>query len=229
MAANYIPATDAGLDSWGANFASLITAAPATYGLDAVAALAIQNAQDTYHAAFLVGGSTNRVPNNPTTYSPTTVAAKDAAKIAARSLFRAYASQIRLNPGVTNGDKIALGLNLPNNVPSPIPAPTSFPLLTFLSGTALAHQFSYKDSDTPVGKAKAPGAVQMQLYGNTSPTVVTDPAALLLHDVVTKSPFLVLWDSSDGGKIAYYAARWVTRRGLVGPWSAITAQTVLPA
>lgn len=232
MSASYIPAQDAGLDTWSQNFAALITAAPATYGLDATAALAIQTAVDAYHDAYLLGGLTappNPVPVNPSTRTPVTVAAKDSAKFAMRALARTYAAQIRLNPGVSNADKLALGLNLPNNSPSPIPTPTSFPMLTFLLAGPLTHQFSYKDSDTPVGKLKPTGAIQGLLFAMTSTTPVVDPTLLPFKQAFTKSPFLVQWDSADAGELAYYAAYWQTRRGLVGPWSAIQSVTVVAA
>lgn len=228
MALPYIPTTDSGLDAWAANFSSLITAAPATYGLDSVDAAAIQTAYDTYHAAYLLGGTAppNRTPVNPSTRTPVTVAAKDSAKIAGRILWRTYASQIRINPGVTDADKIALGLNLPSSGGTPIPAPTSFPLLSFVSGGVLTHVFSYKDSDIPTGKAKAPGAVQMQLMAKVADTPSTGPDAWPLKLLVTKSPFIVEWESGDAGKVATYAARWATRRGLVGPWSALSSFTI---
>lgn len=222
MATPYVPPKDADFLTWAENFADLITASPATYGLDSVAAAAIQLAVDDYSAAYALAV-------NPATRTPVTVANKDSARIVANGITRTYAAQIRINPGVTNGDKLALGLNLPNNSPSPIPAPTSFPLLTFLSAGPLTHQFSYKDSDTPVGKAKAPGAVQMYLYAQAATTVGTDPDTFLLKQPVTKSPFLVEWGPGDAGKIATYAARWVTRRGLMGPWSSLSNFTIVAA
>ncbi len=229
MAASYIPSTDTGLDGWATNFASLITASPATYGLDATAAAAIQTARDTYHDAYLLAGTAppHRTPVNPSTRTPVTVAAKDSAKIAGRILWRSYAAQIRVNPGVADADKLALGLNLPSSGGTPVPAPTSFPLLSFVSGAPLTHVFSYKDSDVPTGKAKAPGAVQMQLAALVAvgPSINPDTWPLILTP--TKSPFQVLWSSGDGGKVATYAARWATRRGLVGPWSALSNFTIL--
>jgi len=220
MAASYIPPTDAGFVDWITNFSDLITLAPATYGLDATAALAIQGEADAFNAAYTLAV-------NPGTRTPVTVAAKDSARVSANGVVRTYAAQIRINPGVTNEDKIDLGLNLPNNAGSPIPAPTTFPMLTFLSGAPLTHQWSYKDSGTPTVKAKAAGAVQMILYASASATPIVDPLLLTWKQVVTKSPFLVEWDSADVGKMAYYAARWVTRRGLLSPWSAISSATVV--
>ena len=229
MAGSYIPSTDSGLDAWAANFATLITAAPPTYGLDALAAAAIQAAYDTYHAAYVLGGTAppHRTPVTPASRTPVTVAAKDSAKIAGRILWRSYAAQIRVNPGVTDADKLALGLNLPSSGGTPVPIPTSFPLLTFLSGSPLTHLFSYKDSDVPTGKAKAPGAIQMQLAALVAVSAGTDPDTWPVKQYPTKSPFQVAWDSGDAGKVATYAARWATRTGLVGPWSALSHFTIV--
>ena len=60
----------------------------------------------------------------------------------------------------------------------------------------------------------------------TSATIVTDPASLPFIGIQTKNPVAVNFSSADVGKTAYYAGRWVTRRGLVGPWSAIINFTV---
>ena len=227
MAVSYIPVTDSGLNEWGDNFATLITADPTRYGLDSVAAAAIQSAQDTYAAAFALGGSIGRVPVNPSARSPVTVAAKDAAKLAARSLFRTYSAQIRINPGVSNDDKIALGLNLPNNSPSPIPAPVSWPVLSVLSGGPLSFVVKYHDSIIGVGKAKAAGAMQGQLVATPSATPILAPDDQPIPFLLTKVPTQITFDSSAGGKVCYMWARWVTRRGLVGPWSDGITATVM--
>jgi hypothetical protein len=218
VAVSYIPTTDSGLDDWSANFATLITGDPGLYGLDALAAAAIQDAYDVYHAAYLLGGSINRVPVNPSTRTPVTVAAKDAAKVAGRTLWRTYAAQIRLNPGVTNEDKIALGLNLPNNSPSNIPAPTSWPILQVMK---------YQDSTLGFGKAKAPGALYAQLVATPSAMVITSPDDQPIPFLLTKVPTQIVFDSGAAGKVAYMWARWVTRRGLVGPWSDGITATIM--
>ena len=150
-AAPYIPARDSTLDSWADNFQTLIAASPATYGLAAPDAVAITNAFTTWHAAYLLGGSTGSppVPINPSTFTSVTVAAKNSAKFAMIIILRSYAAQIRLNPGVTNSDKIALGLNLPNNTPSPIPVPLTFPLLSIVSAGPGTQIIRYADSPPP--------------------------------------------------------------------------------
>lgn len=229
MSAPYIPPTTSGFDTWGANFSALITADPTRYGLDSLAAASIQSAYDLFHVQYLLAGTTmpHNVPVNPSTRTPVTVAAMRTQLGASRAIYRTYASQIRINPGVTNDDKVALGLNLPNTSPTPVPQPVSYPLLSFLSAGPLTHTFSYKDSDTPDGKAKPQGVVQMQLVGEATETVVVDPDTLPPLTPQTKSPFMITWFPGDGSKTAYYASRWVTRRGLVGPWSPIAAALIL--
>jgi hypothetical protein len=232
MAAPYIPPQDAGLDTWATNFATLITASPATYGLTPTDAAAIQSARDTYHAAYLLGGLTappHPVPVNPSTRTPITVAAKDAAKLASRALWRTYAAQIRLNPGVSNSDKLALGLNLPNNSPTPIPAPITWPLMSFVSAGPLTQVWTYVDSMAGVGKAKPPGAVQLQLFASAGTAPVVDPTLLSLFSVETKSPLQIDLPPADAGKLLSVSGRWVTRRGLTGPYGPIQTAYVVGA
>jgi len=103
MSVAYIPPKDADLALWADNFADLITAAPATYGLVAGDALTIQTANDIFQADYLLAV-------NPGTRTSVTIAQKNSTKLAFVILARTYASQIRINPGVSNADKILLGL-----------------------------------------------------------------------------------------------------------------------
>lgn len=220
MAIPYIPAADGPFDTWADNFQDLIDAAPATYGLSGGDATAITNAYTAWHAAYLAAV-------NPSTRTPVTVSAKDAARFVAEQLFRVYASQIRVNPGVLPEDKIALGLNLPNDSPSPISAPATWPLLSFLSAGPLSHRFSYKDSSDPEGKFKPYGVVHLALSAKLAAAPSTDPDGWPVVRYVTKSPFVIGWSAPDAGMIASYAGRWVNRNGLVGPWSDIVSHIVL--
>lgn len=225
----YIPTTDQGLDSWATNFASKITLSPATYGLVPGDAATIQGARDTYHAAYLLGGSAGipPAPVNPATFTRVTVAAKNSAKFAGVAIFRAYAAQIRINPGVANSDKIDLQLNLPNNAPSPIPAPSTFPVLTIVASAQGLMQLRYADNTTPARRAKPFGALQMELWRGIDATAVLPVTSTTLVALVTKQPYVSVFSvPADAGKRATFYARWVTRRGLTGPWSAAIDQVI---
>jgi hypothetical protein len=230
MAAPYIPARDVDLVVWADNFAALITAAPATYGLSPTDASTIQASVDAWDAAYTLAV-------NPATRTPTTVAAKNTAKNAMVPILRTYASQIRINPGVMDSDKIALGLNLPNNSPSPIPAPATQAVLTITSATPLRHTLKFRDElASPTSRAKAPNSIGCEIWRGVSTIGLTDPGACTFYGMAVKVPFYSDFDPADAGKIATYFARWANRAGsagnniaLTGPWSNALSQTIVGA
>lgn len=211
----YIPTKDTDLDNWLANFSTLITASPGTYGLITADALAIAAAVTNWSAAYTAA-------INPPTRTPVSVAAKDVEKINVLAIARPYAQTISLNAGVAVDDKIAVGVNPRTSTPTPIPTPTSVPVISLISATFLQHLLRFRDEGAPATSRSKPfGVLQMQLFAAASTVLVTDPSILPLKAVATKVPVVVAWDSSDRGKTAYYAARWITRTGLAGPWSDI--------
>lgn len=221
MAGPYIPTRDTDFNSWLANFSTLLTASPGTYGLLAADATTVAGVTSTWTAAYTLA-------IDPTTRTPVTVTAKDDAKINALAIVRPYSQLISANSGVLTADKVAIGVNARTNTPTPIGAPVTYPAITLQAGTFLQHIFRYHDSAAPAtSRSKPPGVIQLQVYAAPSETVITDPAVLPLKAVATKVPVVIDWDSSNQGKTAYYAWRWITRTGLVGPWSPINTAIVM--
>jgi hypothetical protein len=137
-------------------------------------------------------------------------------------LIRSWASQIRLNPGVSDADKLALGLRLPNNSPTPIPTPVTYPLIT-VSGMATGQHFiNFVDSSTPMIKAKPAGVMGMQLFRGVGTAAIVTPVNMPFLAQVTKNPYISVFDPGDAGKIATYFARWITRGANAGDTSAET-------
>lgn len=220
MAAPYIPPKEADLINWSQNFADLILASPSTYGLAPSDAAAIVAANDPWQAAYVTA-------TNPGTRTEVTVAAKNAAKIAAVIVFRTYAAQVRINPGVSNSDKLDLGLNLPNNAPSPIVVPPTFPLISIAGAGPGQHEIRFADSTTPSARAKPQNVIQMLLFRGIAVGPIVDPALCAFHAGVTKQPYQSIFSNpADAGKVATYFGRWVTRTGELGPWSAATSMTI---
>lgn len=217
---SYIPPKQAQFQTWFQNFSSLITTSPGTYGLTAGDATAIAAQYTAWNAAYVAATS-------PATRTPDTVQAKNVAYVNAVAVIRPYAQTIANNAAVTAANKIALGLNPRTTSPRPITAPTTFPNLTIQQAGPLTHVLRYRDSAAaPSVKAKPFGATACQIFCSASATAITDPTLLTFRGPFTKSPLTVAFASGDTGKQAYYAARWVTRTGLVGPWSAIVNFTV---
>lgn len=218
--APYIPPKDAALNSWAANFTTLLSAAPSTYAQTATTAAAVAAVEAVWAAAYALVTS-------PSTKTKTTVAAKNTARTNMLATIRPVAQNISLAPGVSSAAKAAIGVNPRTSTPAPITAPTTYPVLSVLQSLALTHIISYRDQlASPSVKSKPYGVVQCYLYGLPSATPVTDPTTMQFLGGKTKSPLSQSWPSADGGMKIYYAARWSTRTGLLGPWSPIVSFTL---
>jgi hypothetical protein len=57
-----------------------------------------------------------------------------------------------------------------------------------------------------------------QQVGGTAPT---DPEAMPFLAIETRMPYRADFDADEIGKTAYFALRWVNKRGQPGPWSQV--------
>lgn len=218
--APYIPSKNANFVAWANNFATLIAASPSTYGLASGDATTISAINTAVAAAYGLIAS-------PSTKTAATVQAYNTEKVSALATLRPYAQQIANNAGVSPSNKTAVGVNPRTSTPTPISAPTTAPSLTAVSTSPAGTILRFRDStSSPSVKAKPYGVTQLILVGAQSATAITDPTQLLFLTAVTKSPIQVALGSAFAGKTVYFAARWMTRKGLLGPWSAITPVVV---
>jgi hypothetical protein len=209
---DYIPTTDAGKLAWLKNFAGVIAAKPYAYQLTPGDAATIQAAVDEYGAAL---GDVN----DPSTRTPVNIALKDSARNSAVQLCRQYAALVRVNAGISDASKIALGTRPVNNGRTPIHVPASSPLLNILAATPGAQTLRYADANTPKKAAKPFGATQIQIFVAVGTSPLADPDEAEFYGAFTKNPIGVGFGPDDDGKVATYFARWAGRRGDAGPWS----------
>lgn len=218
--APYIPPRNANFVAWALNFSSLITASPGTYGLTTGDATAIA-------AEYAALATASALISSPSTKTAATVSNFNTIKIAALAMFRPYAQTVSLNAGVSSANKTALGVNPRTSVPLPISAPTTQPVLSIQSTSTAGSILRYRDATaSPSVKSKPYGVIQCQIYAMASVTPVTDPTLLPLNTSLTKNPATIVMGSGAAGKTVYFAARWITRKGLLGPWSAIISYVV---
>ena len=230
----YIPSTDGGLRDWSQNFSSLITANPSTYGLMPSDAAAIAAAVGAYLPAYTAAV-------DPATKTKATVAAKDSAKAAMLITLRRYAQFIKLNVGVTNQEKAALGINIDDTSHTPVPAPTTKPACAVVESDSLQHTLRFTDASTPTKRGKPAGVLGVEVYyvltPTTPPTAPGSPAtAPITPDVnadgmkyvgvATHQPYTVTFNPSAAGQTATYFVRWITRTAMRGPWSDGASKTV---
>lgn len=218
----YIPVRNANLVAWYQNFSTLLTASPSTYGLTSGDATAVAAEYAALAAAYalITSGATK---------TASTVSAFNTAKIEAIALVRPYAQAISLNAGVSSSAKTAIGVNPRTSVPTPITAPTTTPILTAQSASTAGIILRYRDSTaSPSVKSKPYGVIGVLVYAKASATAITDPTLLTYEGTQTKAPFQLSLPATTGMTI-YMAARWVTKKGLIGPWSPIISYVSVQA
>jgi hypothetical protein len=212
MATPYIPSRQAQLVLWATNFAAIATASPSVYGFSAGDLSSINGVVNAFSAALTVA-------TDPSTRTSTTVAAKDAARAAMLDVIRPFAVNISQSTGISDEDKLAIGVTVRNPTPTPIPAPVTQPVLSIVSATHLQQTLRFSDALTPDKRAKPPGAIGLQLFRHIGTTPPVGPSVGSYVANATKNPFAVNFLEADIGKMATFWGRWVTRTGLVGPWS----------
>ncbi|MFG0328777.1 MAG: hypothetical protein ACF8PN_02655 [Phycisphaerales bacterium] len=212
MSSSYIPTQDAQALAWMQAFSAGISANPALYMLSAADATAIANAVADFDTAYTTASA-------PGSRTPVTIAEKDDARTSAEQICRQFATLIKYNAGISDPDKIAIGVRPVNPNREPIDAPQTSPLLNIIGCTPGAQTVRYADTNTPDSGAKPFGAMQIQLFVAVDENAVADPDLAKFHGAFTRNPIGVGFDADDDGKMATYFGRWVSRKGDVGPWS----------
>ena len=214
MANSYMPRRDDDLAIWLQSFAGGISSNPSLYMLTPGQAAPIQSVVDDFVTA-------HRVANNSATRTRVTIIAKDNARSIAVHLCQQYYSLIKVNAGIDDADKIAIGVRPINPARRRISCPQTSPLLNILGCTPGEHTLRYRDTTTPGSSGKPFGAIALQLFVaiGDGPGAAKNREEAKLVGSFTRNPIAVAFEQSDDRKKATYWARWVSRRGEVGPWS----------
>ena len=219
----YMPQADSAFRDWLGNFADLIQANPERFGLDHSDATIIVNCRKSYEQAYTLAKQNS-------TRTPSVIAKKDAEKARAMASMRTYAGLIRSIMANDNETLISLGLKPRNTSRTPIPAPATAPVIMPICGFPLATQLRFADALTPHSSRKPVGvaflelAVAVQQPGERLPT---RPEQASMREVCTRQPIVVEHRPEDGMKMAAFFGRWMTARGLAGPWSVPAYFTVV--
>ncbi len=192
MSNDYIPAKDADFINWSANFSTLITAAPGTYGLTAPDAVAIAAADASWAAAYTLAV-------DPATRTPATVADKDVERANAETVERPYAMTINADPAVTDLARVSLGLTVRTVHPTPASTPTDVPLLNLRSQQAASMEISIRATATPTSRARPAGC---------------DGCQLIVEKETT--PYSGVWEFQEAVQILDDPAWFIAPAGTIG-------------
>jgi hypothetical protein len=214
MANDYLPARDANLANWTANFHALTTASPTTYGLTSAQATGYATNDSIWQAALATA-------TDPSTRTKPSVAAKDAAKANIILLSRQLANVVQSFPTITDTLLSNLGLTVRSTSRPPTPPPATYPLIAAISAQGGQLALRINDQNTPDLRARPFGATACEIWIYTGTTPPTSLAMYSFLGLATRMPAILAYDTSLATKPAYIIGRWTTRRGQVGPWSSV--------
>jgi hypothetical protein len=212
MSDSFIPRPDHLALAWMTTYADNIAASPHTYELSVSDSNAISSAVDEFRQALIIS-------DNEMTRNAGTVNVKDTKRNAAESLCRQFAMQIKFNNGITDEQKIYIGVRPVNDSREPIFCPQSSPLINVKAATPGSHTITYADALDPAKKAKPFGAASIQIFAHIGENATENVDDASFVGLFTRNPIVTEYGDTDDGKMATYFARWSGVRGDTGPWS----------
>jgi hypothetical protein len=215
-----MPARLVDLEVWGNNFQAQCAASPAGVGLTVPQAAEITLAYENFRDALLA----STAPNSRTSVTIATTREME-------GIFRAkvmeYVPLIQFAVGDVESTMNALGLTFRKTTKTPIAAPTAVPDLSIDRIEPLALVVRLKELGT-LGNAMPDGSVGYEvasLVGLENPP--NSPEDMPIVGTGSRRFYTLNFVTEDIGKQVSVAMRYVTAKGLRGPWSSILTTTVV--
>ncbi|MGD9790231.1 MAG: hypothetical protein AB7Q00_01765 [Phycisphaerales bacterium] len=216
--ADYIPGPDADFQAWVANFVTYANAHLVDLDLNAADMLPITSGQTAFNTAFAAQIAARAAALGATQN-------KDDRRADLTAAVRPLVRRLQASPDVTDAEKAALGITVAAE-PSPIGPPTSAPICVIECGNRLQHTLRFADETTPNRKAKPAGVLGVEIWNKVGDAPPAGEGELRFVAVDTSSPFVVNFNSAEGGKTAFYWLRWVSPTGERGPWGEQSQATI---
>lgn len=215
MPHDFIPERDLAFLDWSRNFKNQTAALHADIGLTEAQASEYATLHDAYAAALTLAKST-------ATNTTVNRVRKNTAKKAVKSYARVLARIIRATPGVSDGQRVRLGLTVPDTDLTPAVPPASKPFLEILSNGARLVKLRIRENTTPTRRAKPEGVAGATVFtwvGESS-----SPPSLLREWTFRGNATRSIWHfnldaSIPAGAKVWITACWYNTRGRPGQMS----------
>jgi hypothetical protein len=165
---------------------------------------------------------------NPATRTIGSLEAKDASKASALGICRVFYRQIQGNVGISNEDKLLIGVTPLNNSRTRRNCSETSPSITIVASTPGALTAAFRDSTDLTRRGLAPGATMCQVFvqvGDTNAETFDITKARFVGNFTT-NPMPIVFDLADRGKQATLFARWGGKRNEFGMWSLPVSMTI---
>jgi hypothetical protein len=214
---DYIPAKDAELVAWSANFTTVITANSKAWEIPDDEINDLQAAADEFAALHAQADSPVK--------NAVVVAEKNAARKALIEKIRTMAGFRLKNPVITDVDLIAMGLHPRDTTRTPVPVPVTRPKISIELIDVRRFKVVFQNMDTK-SKAKPYGVNGAVIAYAVLDAPPADPDALTRSVLATRTPHILEFTEEERGKTVYIAICWQNEKGQKGPWSEIESAIV---
>lgn len=210
----FLPTTDRGLLAWSANAAVRVAAEPGLYNVTPEWAAAYVATQAAYAAAL-------KRATEPGTRGPVSVQKKNVAKKALDRASRELARWVRAQPGLTEAQRVDLGLLVPRKGSRAV-VPRTRPRVFAQAAAGGRLEVKLSDSVLPARRGRPRGVRGAQVYvhvGAAAPEKLDDWSQVVMTQE-RRRLIDVRWPAADRGSLGVWVwvtARWRNGRGEAGP------------
>jgi hypothetical protein len=162
---------------------------------------------------------------DPALRTPLVTFIKNEKRKAYEKVLRILIRMLESNPLVSDDDRRAMSIAIPNATPTPVKPPKT--CLGFIIDTSIIHCLMILFWDLG-SKSKAK---PHDVHGAEICWAILDHQPLSVDELIhsgfcTRSPFKLTFDETDRGKTVYFCLRWESTRGEKGPWSEIVMEII---
>jgi hypothetical protein len=221
-AEHFYPQADAELVPWGDQFNIYMLANFAALGLTATDSVNLNGAWINFRIRYAA-----HVKAQAAAVAAT--AAEAEARREYEAVLRPAVRRIQSNAAVTDAQRGALGITIPDRTRTRAAAPTSRPLVQVDFSRRLVHAIGFVDEGRPTRRARPRGVMGAEVWAKVAAPGEAPPdgaAELKFLLLATRSPAKVEYSGDEAGHTAHYMVRWLSRRGEPGPWSETASATV---
>lgn len=209
MSSGFLPRSDLGLQQWSATFLAGIQPAPIPLGLTAALVTAYQGYHNTYSTALAAC--------DPAIRTKAATASKNQARANLKLDAKLLANIIEGQAGVTDAQKIALGLNVRAH-PSPTPIPSDPPVIEVIKVTGWSVEARLHDVSTGKKRGKPNGVIGASLFSFTGESAPTDIAGWKFEGNTGKTLVTINFPSTlAAGTKVWISAFWFNGAKKSGP------------
>ena len=193
----------------------------ALYQVSQPDSVTIKNAVDDFIAKRTIW-------NTPATRTIGSYEAKQASKIGAVGICRSFYGLIQQNGGISNEDKLLIGVTPLNYSRTRRDCPITSPTVTIAAGTPGALTAEYRNSVDMNSRGLPLGATMCQVFveiGTENAEIFDETKARFVGNYTT-NPMAIILNPEDRGKQATLFARWGGKRNQFGNWSLPVSMTI---